>query len=122
MKKILIAEDDKEIRELLKMRLKKAGYDVTVAVNGKEALISCKSFNPNLVLLDIAMPEMDGYQACEKLKENADTKDIAVLFLTGKDLDPAGMLKRCEELGACGYIANPHTFEELLGKIEEIMK
>ena len=122
MKKILIAEDDKEIRELLQKRLKKAGYNVKVAVNGKEALISCKDFHPNLVLLDIAMPEMDGYQTCEKLKEDADTKDIDILFLTGKDLDPAGMLKRCEELGACGYITSPHTFEELLEKIQEIMK
>jgi len=122
MKKILIAEDDKEIREMLKTRLEKTGFSVKAASDGKEALILAKNFHPDLVLLDIAMPELDGYQACEKLKQDADTKDIDVLFLTGKDLDPLGMLKRCEELGACGYITSPHTFEELLEKIQEIMK
>lgn len=122
MKKILIVDDENEVRELIKASLKKTEYTTLLAASGKEALSICETDKPDLILLDIAMPMMDGYQVCEKLKQGANTKDIPVLFLTGKDLDPRGIIERYESLGACGYIPKPSTLKELLDKIKEILR
>lgn len=121
MKKILVVDDEKEVRELIKAGLDKTKYATLTAANGEEALNICKKNKPDLILLDIAMPMMDGYQVCEKLKQDPQTKDIPVLFLTGKDLDPRGIIERYEDLGACGYIPKPSTLKDLLDKIAEIL-
>lgn len=121
MKKILIVDDEKEIKELIKERLEQNKYAVMTASNGEEALIIGKANQPDLILLDIAMPEMDGYATCEKLKQEAKTKDIPILFLTGKDLTPEGIIERCQNLGAYGYISKLSTLKELLEKVKEII-
>jgi len=121
MKKILVVDDEQEIRELIKKKLEQTKYKAITAANGQEALVICKTTKPDLILLDIAMPKMDGYQTCEKLKKDKDTKNIPVLFLTGKDLDPEGLIARYKDLGACGYIPKPSTFKELLEKIKEVI-
>lgn len=121
MKKILVVDDEAEIRGLLKKSLEKNGYRVTTAASGTEALAASKGSRPDLILLDIAMPEMDGYQTCEQLRENKDTQDLPVLFLTGKDLQPEGIIKRYHNLGACGYIPKPSPIGELLTKIKELI-
>jgi CheY-like chemotaxis protein len=121
MKKILIVDDEQEIRDLLKKKLQSCQYAVTVASSGNEALTISKTNLPDLILLDIVMPQMDGYQTCEKLKQNKDTKDIPVLFLTAKDLQSKGIVERYKNLGACGYIPKPSTFKDLLDKIKEIV-
>ena len=120
MKKILIVDDEEEIREILKKKLEKSGFAADAVAGGKKALEICKADKPDLVLLDIAMPEMDGYQTCEKLKQDKSTRDIPVLFLTAKDLDPKSIYEHYDELGAVGYMPKPSTFEELLKKIKEI--
>ncbi len=121
MKKILVVDDEKEVRDLITASLNKTEYKALLAESGQEALKICQSDKPDLILLDIAMPVMDGYQVCEKLKQDSNTKDIPVLFLTGKDLDPRGIIDRNESLGACGYIPKPSTLKELLEKIKEIL-
>ena len=121
MKKIMVVDDEHEVRELIKTGLEKANYATVLASSGSEALDICKTDKPDLILLDIAMPIMDGYQVCEKLKANPQTKDIPVLFLTGKDLDPRGIIERYETLCACGYIPKPSTLKELLDKIKEVL-
>ena len=121
MKKILVVDDEQEIRDLLKKKLERANYSVDVASNGQEALTACQRIQPDLVLMDIAMPVMDGYQACEKIKETRSTKDIPVLFLTSKDLDPKSISEHYNDLGACGYLPKPSTVEELLSKVKEII-
>lgn len=121
MKKILVVDDEKEIRDLIKERLAQNKYAVMTASSGEEALIICKRSLPDLILLDIAMPEMDGYSTCEKLKQDKKTKNIPVLFLTGKDLEPEGIIERCRNLDACGYISKLSTLKELLEKIEKII-
>ena len=122
MKKIMVVDDEKEVRELIKTGLEKADYATVLASSGAEALDICKAEKPDLILLDIAMPMMDGYQVCEKLKADPQTKEIPVLFLTGKDLDPRGIIERYETLCACGYIPKPSTLKELLDKIKEVLR
>jgi len=122
MKKILVVDDERAIRDLLKEKLEKSNFTVTVASSGQEALTICKEEPPDLLLLDIAMPGIDGYQTCEKLKQDHKTKDIPVLFLTGKELAPDGVIEHCRNLGARGHISKLSTLRELLSKIEEIIK
>jgi len=121
MKKILIVDDEKEIRDLIAKKLAQNEYTTLAAASGKEALSICKTNPPDLILLDIAMPEMDGYEICMQLKEEPVTKDIPVLLLTGKDLDPKGIIERYKDTGACGYIPKPATFKELLEKIKGVI-
>ena len=119
MKKILIVEDEEDIREMLKQRLSKAGYDALAASDGQAGLEMCKAVRPDLLLLDIAMPGKDGYQICEEVKQNPETRSTEVFFLTGKDLEPKGVIEHCQDLGARGYISKTSTFEDLLAKIKE---
>ncbi len=121
MKKIMVVDDELELRELIAERLKKNGYDARAVSGGKEALASAKNDPADLIMLDVAMPDMDGYETCRRLKEENATKDIPVVFLSGKDLDPHGIVKRAAELGARGYILKPSTFDELLEKVKEII-
>jgi len=118
--KILIVEDEKDIRELLAKRLSKSGYEVLSAQDGAGAIEMCRAQRPDLVLLDIAMPDMDGYQICEKILSDPAAEKTKVLFLTGKELEPKSILERCETLGACGYLSKLATFDELLQKIKEL--
>ncbi|MEW6100858.1 MAG: response regulator [Candidatus Omnitrophota bacterium] len=122
MKKILVVDDEKEIRELIKEKLSKSDFNILTASNGKEAVEICKAEQPDLVLLDVAMPQMDGYQACQKLRDEKKTRNIPVLFLTGKDLAPESVLERCNTLSASGFVSKLSTLEELLKKIEEVLK
>lgn len=121
MKKILIVDDEVEIRELLASKLKKNDFEVLTAANGQQGLQLAKSACPDLLLLDVAMAGLDGFQTCSLLKKDEKTRHIPILFLTGKDLDPKSMSKRLEELGASGYIAKPSSFSELLEKIKELI-
>jgi CheY-like chemotaxis protein len=120
MKKLLIADDEKEIRELLKEKLEKNGYQVVAASSGREAVELAKAGAFDIILLDVAMPQMDGYEACKMIKADNKNKDVPVLFLTGKDLNPKSLSERNQELGACGYIAKPSTLKELLEAIKEL--
>lgn len=120
-RKILIVDDDKAIREVVKKRLIQEGYKVLSASIGQRVLSICKTKHPDLVLLDIAIPQMNGYRVCEKIKQDPKTRDIPVLFVTGKELELRGIIKRCRDLDAYGYISKPYTFKELLEKIKEIL-
>jgi len=121
MKKILIVDDEQEIRELLKKKLVQGNYAAITAANGREALDICKREKPDLVLMDIAMPEMDGYEACAALKQDKLTVDIPVLLLSAKELDPPSVSIRCSEISAAGYISKPSSTDDLLKKIKEII-
>ena len=121
MKKILVVDDEQELREILKKKLEQNQFEAITASRGEEAIDICRTQKVDLVLLDIAMSQMDGYQTCEKLKHEKTTQDIPVLFLTAKELDSQGLAQRFNELGACGYLPKPSTFSELLAKIEEIL-
>ena len=122
MKKILVVDDEKQIRELLKKKLELHGFAVSIASGGKEALQLCKSEKPDLVLLDIAMPDMDGYETCEKIKCDSGTCQSKVLFLTAKEFDMRGLDDHFRNSRAEGYMEKPASFDELLQKINELLQ
>ncbi len=121
MKKILVVDDEQDIRDYLQKRLVKSGYDASSASNGQEALERCRREAFDLVLMDIAMPVMDGYEACKRLKEDHATASIPVMLLTSKDLDPKGIAERMKELDVAGYVTKPATVDDLLDRMKQIL-
>jgi signal transduction histidine kinase len=113
--KILIVEDNKTNRLILSRRLQKNGYFVEYAVNGAEALEAVEKKEFDLILLDIMMPGMDGFEVCKKLKANPQTTEIPIIFITSvKDVDST---VKGFELGAVDYITKPFNGVELLARI-----
>ena len=106
LKKVLLAEDDPDIQKVAKMSLKFAGVaQITVVENGEECLAAVGKEKPDVILLDVMMPKMDGYETCRRLKEDSATKSIPVIFLTAKAQHFE--VKKGLELGACGYLTKP---------------
>jgi CheY-like chemotaxis protein len=104
--KVLLAEDDTDIQTLVRISLKMRGVEeVQVAENGEECLARLKDFTPEVILLDVMMPKLDGYDTCRKLKENPDTQAIPVIFLTAKTQHYE--IERGLALGAVGYLTKP---------------
>ena len=117
MKKILIVEDHADMRELLTWQIELMGFMPIPAKHGKEGVEKAVAEQPNLILLDIMMPGMDGWEAARMLRANPETKDIPILAATAlfRDSD----LKSCLDAGCNGYIVKPFTFQELQGKVQE---
>jgi CheY-like chemotaxis protein len=118
--KILVAEDEKDIRELVTFTLTFGGYQVIAAPNGAEAVEQASVEQPDLIILDVRMPKMTGYQACRALKENPETEHIPVAFLSAK-----GQVAEVEEglaLGAIAYILKPFAPNELLDQVGELLE
>src|SRR3954447_26079348 len=113
--KILIVDDESECRTLLAAVLTAEGYEVRVADGGPLALASLAVNRPELILLDIRMPGMDGFEVCRRIKQNADTRDIPVMFLSAS----RKLSERVEgfRLGAVDYVAKPFQREELLARV-----
>lgn len=118
MKKILIAEDDANILISLDFLMRKQGYQVYVARDGAEAWKIAKDETPDAVILDIMMPEMDGFQLCEKIKSTPATAHAKVVFLSAKGKEED--IQRGIELGASAYITKPFSTKELVNKIKEV--
>ena len=112
---ILIVDDTTKNIQVLGNMLRNKGYNISVATSGKEALTSVEVKSPDLILLDIQMPEMDGFEVCKILKSNPDTKDIPVLFLTAVT-DPEKLVHGFE-LGAVDYITKPFKPTELYARV-----
>lgn len=121
MVKIMVVDDEKEIRDLIKSALTSEEVSVLTASSGEEALVTAKAERPDLILLDIAMPGLDGYSTCEKLKQDSKTSAVPVLFLTGKDLEAQGIIQRSQDLGAVGYVSKLYPLKELARKVKEIL-
>lgn len=112
--KILIVDDMSRNIDLLKMILSREGFQIHVAKNGIKALEVANAVVPNLILLDVVMPQMDGFETCQKLKASPETKEIPVIFLTGRT-DSDDVVKGFE-LGAVDYVTKPFKAEELLAR------
>ena len=120
MVKILIAEDERDIRELIAFTLRFAGFEIELASNGVEAVEIAPKVVPDLILMDVRMPRMTGYQACEVLKEDPVTKDIPVVFLSAK-----GQESEIQEglgVGAKEYILKPFAPGALTAQVQRILK
>jgi len=119
-KKILIADDEPYILRSLSFVLKKEGFDIETACNGEEALEKAQQFNPKILFLDVMMPKKDGYEVCNKLKSNPETKDIYIIMLTAK-----GQIIDKEKgltTGADEYITKPFSPREIVNKVKKIME
>lgn len=119
MAKILIAEDERDIRELITFTLKFAGHEVIATTNGEEAYQMAQQTLPDLIVLDVRMPRMTGYEACEQIKANPDTKAIPVVFLSAKGQESE--VKAGLECGADEYILKPFSPDQLIENIRAIL-
>ena len=119
MARILIADDERDIRDLITFTLRFAGYDVIATANGEEAYQMAVQEVPDLILLDVRMPRMTGYEACKQIKEHPGTCNIPVIFLSAKGQESE--VKTGLEMGATEYILKPFSPDELTQKIEEIL-
>jgi len=119
MAKILIVDDNPDVREVLQCQLKMLGYLVISAENGYVAIEKAMVEQPDLILMDIMMPEMDGWQASRAVRANPDTKDIPILAATA--MCRRADLNACLEAGCNGYIVKPFTMMELKEKIGQLI-
>ena len=113
---ILIVDDTPNNLRFLSTMLLEQGYEVRKSINGQMALRSVQSEPPNLILLDIRMPDMNGYEVCQKLKADEQTKDIPVIFLSALD-DPMDKVMAFD-VGGVDYITKPFQFEEVLARVK----
>jgi len=117
-KKILVADDQKEMVEAMKIRLENDGYEVVEAYNGEECLEKAKKELPDLIIMDVAMPKMDGYDAVREIRRDEAIKHIPIFMLTGKE--------QMEEIfkmeGVQEYIIKPFDYDVLSGLIKKVVE
>lgn len=118
MKKILIVDDEPNILMSLEFLMKKEGYEVYIARDGSEAMEIINSKFPETIILDIMMPEVDGYQVCKYIKEDLKDKDIKVIFLSAKSKEED--IKKGYEMGADLYLTKPFSTRNLVKKVSEL--
>jgi DNA-binding response OmpR family regulator len=116
---ILVVDDDPYILMSLEFLMKKNGYNVVVARNGTEAMELLNKQAPHLVLLDIMMPDVDGYEICRYIKKTASLKNTKVIFMSAKTKDAD--IKKGYELGASLYVTKPFSTRELVKQIKELL-
>jgi DNA-binding response OmpR family regulator len=117
--KILVIDDEPEITEIINAFLSNAGYKVEIENSAVEGLAKAKAAKPDIILLDIMMPVMDGYEVCAQLKKDPKTAQIPVLFLTGKDAkDDGGM---SFQSGGDLFIKKPFSCERLLNMVKMVL-
>ncbi len=117
---ILVAEDEFDIRELLVFALEFNGFTVISVSNGKDAVEKAIETLPDLILLDVRMPRVTGYDACKTLKENETTKHIPIVFLSAKGQESE--IKFGTALGAEAYILKPFSPDELADQVKRLLK
>jgi two-component system alkaline phosphatase synthesis response regulator PhoP len=119
-KKILVVDDEPNLVKLLQARLEKNGYSVIVAYDGQEALDKTYQEDPDLIILDIMLPVIDGYHVCKTLRSDEKYKAIPIIMLTGRTL--AQDIKMGMDLGAVSYVQKPFKPNVLLGIIQGLIK
>ena len=118
-RKILVVDDDLDILRLVTFSLEKSGYEVLTAVNGKEGLEKATNDRPDIILLDLMMPFMDGAEMLERLKETPDMKDVPVIVLTAR-CEQQDIAAICVH-GVSDYVLKPFNLAELMEKIENVL-
>lgn len=121
MPKILVVEDEADIRELVAFSLVNFGdFEVVKARNGVEAVTVAKKEKPDLILMDVRMPKMTGYEACAQLKKFPETRDIPVVFLSAKGQEAE--IQQGIDVGAIEFILKPFAPDELTAKVRNILE
>ena len=118
-KKIVLAEDEPQIARLIKFKLEKEGFEIEWKDNGEDAFNAIKEMKPDLALLDVMMPVMDGYQVLKKVKEDDNLKHIPVIMLTAKGQERD--VVKGFDLGSEDYIVKPFRPAELVARIKKIL-
>ena len=117
--RILLVEDEKNISMLVEARLQHAGYEVLIATNGQEALETAQRERPDLIILDLMLPKLNGYEVCTMLKQDTRYQKIPIIMFTAKAQEKDEKLGL--ECGADAYIRKPFDAKELLGKIRALL-
>lgn len=119
MAKILIADDERDIRDLITFTLRFAGYEVIPTSNGEEAYQTALKELPDLILMDVRMPRMTGYEACQQMKANESLKDVPVVFLSAKGQESE--VQTGLQVGAAEYILKPFSPDQLMSRVAQIL-
>jgi len=117
--RILVVDDEPEITEIIKAYMSNAGYEVEVESQPQNSLQSARHFKPNIIILDILMPFMDGYEVCSQLRAERDTANTPIIFLTGRDVEEDQ--GRAFVVGGDFYIKKPFSCARLLQMVKTIM-
>ena len=116
---VLVVDDDEEIVSFVEMSLKEAGYEVHTAINGKQGLDLVRSTHPDLVLLDLAMPVMHGYEVCHAIRADAEIKDTKIVVTSGKSY-PVD-IKNAKDAGADHYMVKPYGISQLVDMVARVL-
>ena len=119
-KKVLLVDDERDLVETLEFRLRAAGFEVITAFDGLEALQKAREQRPDLMITDVMLPKMDGYQVCRMLKFSAEFQELPVVMLTARGQDADKQIGR--DVGADLYITKPFDGGELIKKVEELLQ
>jgi CheY-like chemotaxis protein len=119
-KAILVADDDPDILSIVSMSLETQGYTVYKAINGREAVDLARQHHPDLVLMDMMMPVVSGYEAVTELKADATTRDITIVGLSAKAM--ATDMERATDVGIDGYITKPFRIAQVLTVVESYLR
>ena len=120
MARVLIVEDSPDIAELIKHYLERAGYETTLLTSGRDALVAARQAPPDMVVLDIMLPGMDGLQVCQALRSEPSTAAVPILMLTAKG-EEADRVKGLE-LGADDYVTKPFSPRELVARVQALLR
>jgi len=119
MTTILVAEDERDIRELITFTLKYHGFEVITADNGEQALQLASEAQPDLLLLDVRMPRLSGYEVCQRVKQQESTRHIPVVFLSAKGQEAE--IQQGRQAGAIDYILKPFSPQELAERLKALL-
>ena len=117
--KVLLVDDEPDLVQMVSLRLKAAGYEVTTALDGQQALDRVKESKPDLMILDLMLPKLDGYKVCRLLKFDERTKEIPVLIFTARAQEQD--IKLATECGADAYLTKPFEAKTLLEKLQDLL-
>jgi DNA-binding response OmpR family regulator len=118
-RKVLIADDEPNIVTSLEFLLRQKGYDVRVASAGDDALRAVAEFGPELVLLDVMMPRMSGYDVCQKIRENPDWHGVKIIMLSAKGRDVE--VTKGMAVGADAYVTKPFSTTDLVARVQQML-
>ena len=119
-RRVLVVEDEQDVAELIRYNLAKEGYDVTLVGNGADALKRARENKPDVILLDIMVPQLNGWEVCRRLKQDPETRGIAVIMVTGRVEEGDKVLGF--EMGADDYVTKPFSPRELVARIRAVVR